>query len=196
MGTASRQPLTMLMTSWERTGQSSDCMSSSSAFSRCEAALLLLLLSVHGATSQMPRLTRRRGDLTCAVHAAVRELHNHDLILCCPSPQFVKRIKSLVSRGASHPKMAALLQVVLGHFQQEQPPQTGAGQPVGHPGHAKPGSGSSTSNADTSLGVSAEILCIALVDASQTSCYTPGSSVKLGLWLAEAWATATPYMGT
>ena len=90
--------------------------------------------------------------------------------------QFVKRIKSLVSRGASHPKMAALLQVVLGHFQQEQPPQTGTRQSVGQPGSAKPSSGSSTSNPDTASGVSADPmhgLFWHLIDL----CYTPGGSV-------------------
>ena len=84
MGTASRQPLTTLMTSWERTGQSSGCMSSSSTFSRCEAALHLLLLSVHDPSSQMPQcLTSRGADLDCAGDAVVNRLHNCDLTLQC-----------------------------------------------------------------------------------------------------------------
>lgn len=45
--------------------------------------------------------------------------------------QFHKQLKQLVSRAATHPKMAALLEVVLEHFQPEGPPaQPDAVQPA------------------------------------------------------------------
>lgn len=37
--------------------------------------------------------------------------------------QFHKQLKQLVNRAATHPKMAALLEVVLQHFQPESAPQ-------------------------------------------------------------------------
>ena len=54
----------------------------------------------------------------------------------CFSVQFHKQLKQLVKRGATHPKMAALLEVVLHHFQPHgAPPQPNGApsQPHGAP---------------------------------------------------------------